>query len=268
MSFRNYNILIFSMDYFSNLEEETMAPDETSNDDGVGITAEEAADNYRMAGTRVDCDKSSITWEGFKNLFNPEVETSIVQVKSEAQITYTLTEFQEIFLHSIGSKKDTFAIVNTGAGKTEVTGIAALVLRHIFEEPSGLIVIVIPLSGIMDELVEDNKVKTAAVSMNGKLYSKNGEAQVKVTEEDILDGKYSRLVMHPEALKNSNVEKLMLKLKQQQRILGIFVDEFHVMLPKHWASFRPGMEEQTARLRAFLRKGCSHSSIVCHGNQI
>ena len=113
---------------------------------------------------------------------------------------------------------------------------------------------VIPLSGIMDEIVENNKVKTAAVSMNGKLYSKNCEGQIKVNEKDILDGMYARLVMHPEALNNSNVEKLLLKLKQQQRILGVFVDEFHVMLLKHWASFRPGMEEQTARLRAFLRK--------------
>ena len=121
------------MDNFSNFEEEAMAPDETSNSDGVGITAEEAADNYRMAGTRVDCDKNSITWDRFQNLFNQEVETCIVQVLSEAQISYKLTEFQEIFLHSIGSKKDTFAVVNTGAGKTEVTGIAALVLRQIFE---------------------------------------------------------------------------------------------------------------------------------------
>ena len=128
-----FNILIFPMDNFSNFEEEAMAPDETSNSDGVGITAEEAADNYRMAGTRVDCDKNSITWDRFQNLFNQEVETCIVQVLSEAQISYKLTEFQEIFLHSIGSKKDTFAVVNTGAGKTEVTGIAALVLRQIFE---------------------------------------------------------------------------------------------------------------------------------------
>ena len=83
-----------------------------------------------------------------------------------------------------------------------------------FDEPSGLIVIFIPLSGIMDELVDNKTIATAAVSMNGRLYSQNSDGQVKLTDEDILAGKYARLVMHPESLKNSNIEKLMLKLKQ------------------------------------------------------
>ena len=68
-------------------------------------------------------------------------------------------------------------------------------------------------------------------------------------------GKYVILVMHPEALKNSRVEKVVLLLKQLQRILGVFIDEFPVIQPKHWASFRPDMEEQTSRLRVLLRKG-------------
>ena len=242
------------------LEEETS--DQKSNEeDGVGITAAEAAENYRIAGTRVDCDNSSVSWDRYRNLYCPEVEDIVKQVVIEAQISYKLTDFQEIFLHSIGSKKDTFAVVNTGAGKTEVTGIAALVLRKVFDEPSGLIVIFIPLSGIMDELVDNKTIATTAVSMNGRLYSQNSDGQVKVKDEDILAGKYARLVMHPESLKNSNIEKLMLKLKQHQRIVGVIVDEFHVILPKHWASFRPEMQEQTARLRAFLKKGAPTAAL-------
>ena len=53
----------------------------------------------------------------------------------------------------------------------------------------------------------------------------------------------------------------MLKLKFEQKILGVVVDEFHVILPQHWASFRPGMEEQTARLRAFSRKGAPTAAL-------
>ena len=244
----------------TSFEGESMPP-ETSVD-GLGITEKEAVENYKMAGTRrVECDGSTVTWDKFKNLYNPEVAICIKQVVDEVQMTHKMTDFQEIFLHSIGSKKDTFAVVNTGAGKTEVTGFAALVLRKIFKEPAGITVMVIPLTGIMDELVDNIKIATAAVTMNGKLYGRNSDGHVKVTEEDILLGKYARLVMHPEGFKNSNVEKLMLQLKSQQRVLGVFVDEFHVILPKHWASFRPGMEEQTARLRAFLRKGAPTAAL-------
>ena len=227
----------------------------------LGISREEASNNYRMAGTRVAEDKSSISWNDFKNIYNLEVDTYVKEVMSENEITYKLSEFQEIFLHSIGSKKDTFAVVNTGAGKTEVTGYAALVLRKVYKEPAGLIVMFIPLTGIMDELIDNEKVATAAVSMNGKVYSRNADGQVNVTNEEILAGKYARLVMHPEALKNPNVEKLMLQLKVKQLILGVVVDEFHVILPKHWSSFRPGMEEQVSRIRAFLRKGAPTAAL-------
>ena len=97
----------------------------------------------------------------------------------------------------------------------------------------------VPLSGIMDELVENKVVATAAVNMNGKIYTKVSEGQLKVSDEDILAGKYVRLVMHPEALQNSNIEKLLLKMKMQQQILGVVVDEFHVILPvsgQQWRS--------------------------------
>ena len=222
----------------------------------VDITASAAEDNYRRAGERVQCDQSTITWARYGHLYNPDVETLVEQVLNELNYNHKLTEFQEIFLHVIGSKKDLFAIASTGAGKTEVTGIAALLLRKIFEEPSGLVVIFVPLSGIMDEMLENPKISTAAVSMTGQVFSigSNGEGRELVTEEDILSGKFVRLVMHPEALKNSNVEKIMLQLKQKQKVIGAFIDEFHVIQPQHWASFRPDMEEQTARLRVFLRK--------------
>ena len=133
----------------------------------VDITAAAAEDNYRQAGERVQCDQSTITWAKYGHLNNPDVKTLVEQVLNELNYNHELTEFQEIFLHVIGSKKDLFAVPNTGAGKTEVTGLAALLLRKVFEEPSGLIVVFIPLSGIMGEMLENQKISTAAVSMTG-----------------------------------------------------------------------------------------------------
>ena len=94
-----------------------------------------------------------------------------------------LSDFQEIFLHSIVSRTDTFAVVSTGVGKTVATGIAALLLREVFKEPLGLVVMFIPLSGILDELVENDKILTAGVNMKGMIYGKNDCGRVTLKEE-------------------------------------------------------------------------------------
>ena len=222
----------------------------------INISRQAAEDNYRKAGERVPCDVSTITWERNSHIFSPSLKLLIDEVLSDVNFEYNLTEFQEIFLHALGSKNDVFAVTSTGSGKTMVTGLAALLLRKIFEEPKGLAVVFVPLSGILDEMVQNKKILTAGVTMSGQIFGldENGVGHESVTEDDLLSGKFARLVMHPEALKTPKIEKLMLLLKQKQHILGAFVDEFHVMQPQHWASFRPDMEEQTARLRVFLRK--------------
>ena len=233
-------------------DEDSVGPNQCSTD----ITFEEAKANYERVGSLMESDESSLKWESYQSLYNEQVKRILDEVYNEMKLP-KLSEFQEMFLHSIGSKKDVFAIVNTGSGKTEASGIAALVLRKVFDEPRGLVVMFVPLTGILYELIEHDKVSTAAVTMDGQMFGKNenGEGRVILTEEDILSGKFARIVMHPESLKIGKVEMMMLKLKQRQQVLGAFIDEFHTILPKHWASFRPGMEEETARLRVFLRKG-------------
>ena len=233
-------------------EEISVEPNQCTTD----ITVEEARENYECVGSLMDSDQSSLKWESYTSLYNEEVKSILDDVLKEMSFE-KLSEFQEMFLHCIGSKKDVFAIVNTGSGKTETTGIGALVLRKVFNEPRGLVVMFVPLTGILCELIEHDKVSTAAVTMDGQMFGKNehGEGRVILTEEDILSGKFARIVMHPESLKVGKVEMMMLKLKQRQQLLGAFIDEFHIIQPKHWASFRPGMEEETARLRVFLRKG-------------
>ena len=240
--------------------------DVSEGSDSLGITDEEALNNYESVGTLVDSDSSSVKWNDFQYLFNEEVKVLLDEVLMTMKLQ-KLSEFQEIFLHSVGSKKDVFAVVRTGTGKTEATGVGALLMRKVFSEPKGLIVMFVPLTGIMSELVEHGQVKTAAITMSEHMYGKSEEGRIPVSEEDVLSGKYARLVMHPECLGVSSVEKLMLKLKQQQLVLGVFIDEFHAMQPRHWASFRPMMEDQTARLRVFLRKGAPTGALSATSTQ-
>ena len=222
----------------------------------VGITTQNALANYSMAGMRVESGgQDAFSWERYQDLYNPDVKDLLDIVLEEIKFDKKLTCFQELFLHSIASKRDVFGIANTGAGKTEVTGLASHLLRKVYQKPTGLIVMFVPLTGILHELLECDHTVTAVITMNGQMFGREGERRVAVKEEDILSGKFSRLVMHPETLRNSNVENMMLKLKLSEQVIGVIIDEFHIILPGHWASFRPGMEEQTARLRVFLRKG-------------
>ena len=230
------------------------AAEDCSSD--VGITSQQALSNYSMAGRRVESGgQDAYSWESFQDLFNPDVRDMIDIVLEEIKFEKKLTCFQELFLHCIASKRDVFGIANTGAGKTEVTGLASHLLRKVYQKPTGLIVMFVPLTGILHELLDSDHTVTAIITMNGQMFGREGERRVAVKEEDIFSGKFSRLVMHPETLKNSNVENMMLKLKLNEQVIGVIIDEFHIILPGHWSSFRPGMEEQTARLRVFLRKG-------------
>ena len=68
-------------------------------------------------------------------------------------------------------------------------------------------VIFVPLTGILDEMLANQNVQTAAVSMNGQMFCLTESGRALVKEEDLLHGKFARLVMHPEALKNMNVEQ-------------------------------------------------------------
>ena len=241
---------------------DSMDVDEIEVDElALDITIETAAKNYEEAGGRVQCDPSTIVWERYQHLFNHEVKLVLEKVISQIDLKFKLSEFQEIFLHAIGSKQDLFAVTGTVSGKTEVTAIAALVLREIYKDPEGLMVIFVPLTGILDEMLANQNVQTAAVSMNGQMFCLTESGRALVKEEDLLHGKFARLVMHPEALKNKIVEKLMLQLKQSQKIIGVVVDEFHVIQPHHWSTFRPEMEEQMARLRVFLRKGAPTAAL-------
>ena len=172
-------------------------------DDESCINAAEATENYEIAGSRVECDISKVTWVRFGHLYDPDIDILVKQVLNEIEFVNKLSEAQEIFLHTIGSKKDLFTLLNTGAGKTEATGLAALLLRKVFKEPLGIIVVFVPLSGIMDELVANEKIVTAAVSMSGEMFGKEASGRVVVTES-----KVASIIIQVSQVKADDVEDL------------------------------------------------------------
>ena len=88
-------------------------------------------------------------------------------------------------------------------GKTEAAGLAAILLREVFQEPQGLIIMLVPLTGIINELLENKNVSTAAVTMNGQIYGRGiVGGRISLGKEDILSGRFMRIVMHPESLKS------------------------------------------------------------------
>ena len=172
-------------------------------DDESCFNAAEATENYGIAGSRVECDTSKVTRVRFGHLYDPDVDILVKQVLNEIEFVNKLSEAQEIFLHTIGSKKDLFALLNTGADKTEATGLAALLLRKVFKEPLGIIVVFVPLSGIMDELVANEKIVTAAVSMSGEMFGKEASGRVVVTES-----KVASIIIQVSQVKADDVEDL------------------------------------------------------------
>ena len=67
----------------------------------------------------------------------------------------------------------------------------------------GIIVVFVPLSGIMDELVANEKIVTAAVSMSGEMFGKEASGRVVVTES-----KVASIIIQVSQVKADDVEDL------------------------------------------------------------
>jgi hypothetical protein len=83
----------------------------------------------------------------------------------------------------------------------------------------------------MNEKLKGSIVKTAVLTMRGKLKNSEGdmddEAELNCLEEDVLCGKYPVIIGHPESWGSARGQRLLLELKKRDMILLVGIDEFH-----------------------------------------
>ena len=70
-------------------------------------------------------------------------------------------------------------------------------LREVFDNKKGIVVVTMPLTAIMNEKLKNPLVKTAVISMRGKLRkegSDSDEVELNCLEEEVLAGKFPILI--------------------------------------------------------------------------
>ena len=84
---------------------------------GLMISKEAADKNYELAGMLVDEAPDEISIAKHEELLSDTTHVLIMEVLAEAQISFNLSDFQMLSLHTLGSKKHLVLISPTGSGK-------------------------------------------------------------------------------------------------------------------------------------------------------
>ena len=115
--------------------------------------------------------------------------------------------------------------------------IGILGLRKVFGNMRGVAIVTQPLSSIMEEKMKNQQVKTAVLTMTGKLKNEEGDddAVLSGLEDDVLDGAYPVIIGHPESWGSNRGKRLLLEMKKRDMILlvGREVCNFSNMVLHH-----------------------------------
>ena len=94
-------------------------------------------------------------------------------------------------------------------------------LREVTGNPKGIAIVTQPLSAIMNEKMKNKDVKTAFLSMTGKLKNEEGQddAELDCIENDVLEGVYPVVIGHPESWGSRRGQRLLMEMRKQNMIL-------------------------------------------------
>ena len=102
-----------------------------------------------------------------------------------------------------------------------VISIGILGLRVVSGNAKGIAIVTQPLSSIMNEKMKNKDIRTAVLTMNGKI--KNNEeqddAELDCLEEDLLAGNYPVVIGHPESWGSRNGQRLLMEMRKRDLIL-------------------------------------------------
>ena len=244
-------------------EEEYGGPDETLDEEvleetmeeeanGLTITKEHAASNYLRAGVPVSEPEAEIKYEDFARILDPRVEHELEAVLADdVDLPYALADFQRIGVVALAGGQNLVMVIGTGEGKMTVPLLASLVIRRTKNKPKGVTIITQPLTGLMLEQLDNPVCPVAILSMYGELSTAEGKLSCEM--EDILEGKYSAVIGHPESFATPLGRRLLTSLQRSNNLVMVVIDEFHVN--SHWEAFRPEMMRLSTGLRAYASRG-------------
>ena len=145
-------------------------------------------------------------------------DAAIASVVSDLENISSLKEEQTTALKAFLNKKDVFAVLPTGYGKSLIYQIAPLVAKKLglFENP--LLIVVAPLSALMQEQIrEANRLGLTAFRLGVD------------AESDILSGRGQLIFGSPEQwLLNKKWRDMLISDAFKDNIMGMVVDEVHL----------------------------------------
>ena len=196
--------------------------------------------------------EAQIKREDYAAILDPIVESELETVLEEIRLPYELADFQQVGVVALAAGKNVVMVVGTGEGKMTVPLLASLVIRRTQKKPKGVTVITQPLTGLMLEQLDNPVCEVAILSMGGEL-SDTADGKLSCNIEDVLDGKYSSVIGHPESFATPLGRQLLTALQRTNNLVLIVIDEFH--LNSHWEAFRPEMMRLSTGLRAYSSRG-------------
>ena len=238
---------------------------DSSTEDVGGLLLEQDKEmfskNYKVAGTVMEEEDDEISLANNDHLLSDQVHTALQEVLSELRLPFELSDFQKLSVHVLGSGQNLVLISPTGSGKMYVVWVGSLVMRKIFNCPTGVTIGTQPLSLIMEEKLSNSPVPTGVINMAGGMrhnLEEEGPGEDIVLsdpETDFLDGKLPVIIGHPESWGSLKGQELARKMHRRKMIQMLFIDEFHQGLPGHWSSIRPEMMQVAGQLRIFGVQG-------------
>ena len=183
------------------------------------ITKVRAKTNYKKAGEFIEEDKDQISMSKYEHLVKPANESIFNKVVSKLDLPYNLAEFQIISVHCLLQKKNVILVSPTGSGKMNVLYFGILGLREVSDNMKGVAIVTQPLSSIMNEKMKNSLVKTAVLTMAGKLKNSEEDVELSCLEDDIFNGLYPVVIGHPESWGSKRGQHLLMEMKKRNMIL-------------------------------------------------
>ena len=94
------------------------------------------------------------------------------------------------------------------------------------------------LSALMEEKLKNPPVKTGLITMSGDIKVSSEEDDVFLSEplSAFKSGEITMILGHPESWMTSTAEEITESLKNQDLVIGTFLDEFQMNSENHWGS--------------------------------